>query len=357
MSKTSITMKSKAKRDYYETLGISKSATEDEIKKAYRKLALKYHPDKNKSPGAEEKFKEVAEAYEVLSDEKKRKSYDMHGFDGMNGGIPEGGPSGDGYSYTFTQNVDPRATFEAFFGGSNPFAKFGNGGFSDVFMEGEDAGGHFGPGFGHFGMGGNTQVFNIGSRGSSPFSHKKPQQQDPPVERELRVSLEDIAKGCTKKIKITRQRLNPDGMSTRREEKILTIDIKKGWKEGTKITFPKEGDEKPGVVPADIVFILKDMPHSTFTRDGSNIIYHKSITLKESLTGCTLRIPTLNPGRHLTLHSSDVIKPDTTKVFPNEGLPFPKQPQRKGNLIVKYLIKFPDFLTTRQRNTLKETLP
>lgn len=222
-------MKSKAKTDYYKVLGIAKDATEDQIKKAYRKLALKYHPDKNKAADAEEKFKEVAEAYEVLSDEKKRKAYDMHGFGGLNAGANDGGPSCDGHTYTFTQNVDPRATFEAFFGGSNPFAKFGNGGFSDMFMEGEDIGGAFGPGFGHFG-GGNTEVFTCNNRGSSPFGQQRPQRQDKSVMRELKVSLEDIAKGCTKKIKITRDRLNTDGMSTHREEKILCIDVKKGWK-------------------------------------------------------------------------------------------------------------------------------
>ncbi|XP_039263772.2 dnaJ homolog subfamily B member 1-like [Styela clava] len=349
-------MKTKGPKDFYATLGVSKTATEDEIKKAYRKLALKYHPDKNKSPGAEEKFKKVAEAYEVLSDSKKRETYDRHGEQGLNGGMG-GGSGGDGFTYTYS-NVDPRATFEAFFGSSNPFANFGKGGggFSDIFMEGEDIGGHFGPGFGsRFGGGGNTQVFtNMGHGGQSSFNRPKP--QDPPIMRDLKVSLEDILKGCTKKIKITRKRLNPDGASTRLDEKLLTIDIKKGWKEGTKITFPKEGDERPGAVASDIVFTLKDLPHSTFTREGSNIIYHKAITLKEALTGTTLRIPTLE-GRYVTLNCHDVVKPDTVKIIPDEGLPIPKQPHKRGNLIVKYLIKFPDYLNSRQKTTLKDVLP
>lgn len=105
--------------------------------------------------------------------------------------------------------------------------------------------------------------------------------QDPPVVHELKVSLEEIFHGCTKRIKITRRRLNPDGRSMRTEDKILNIIIKKGWKEGTKITFPKEGDETPENIPADIAFVLKDKGHAHFKRDGSNIIYNCKISLKE----------------------------------------------------------------------------
>ena len=118
-------------KDYYSILGISRSATEDEIKKAYRKLALKYHPDKNKSPEAEEKFKLIAEAYEVLSDKKKRDIYDQFGEEGLQGG--GGGSSGNsGFSggsgphFTYTFHGDPRATFQQFFGTDNPFEMFFN---------------------------------------------------------------------------------------------------------------------------------------------------------------------------------------------------------------------------------------
>lgn len=98
-------------KDFYKILGIQKGANDDEIKKAYRKLALKYHPDKNKSAGAEERFKEIAEAYEVLSDKKKRDIYDQYGEDGLHGGAPgAGGPEG-GQSFSYEFHGDPRATF------------------------------------------------------------------------------------------------------------------------------------------------------------------------------------------------------------------------------------------------------
>lgn len=119
-------------KDYYSILGISRSASEDEIKKAYRKLALKYHPDKNKTPEAEEKFKLIAEAYEVLSDKKKRDVYDQFGEEGLKNGGPgcgagggfssSGGPAN--FSYTF--HGDPRATFAQFFGTDSPFDIFFN---------------------------------------------------------------------------------------------------------------------------------------------------------------------------------------------------------------------------------------
>ena len=107
------------KRDYYEVLGVSKSATPDEIKKAYRKLAMKYHPDRNHEPGAEDKFKEINEAYEVLSDEKKRATYDQFGHAGMDGAFGQGG----GFSGGFTDFGDLGDIFGSFFGGG-----FGGGG-------------------------------------------------------------------------------------------------------------------------------------------------------------------------------------------------------------------------------------
>ena len=119
-------------KDYYQILGISRTATPDDIKRSYRKLALRYHPDKNKSPEAEEKFKLIAEAYEVLSDKKKRDIYDQFGEEGLHGGHTGGGHgtgsgfSGPGQHFTYTFHGDPRATFAQFFGTDNPFDIFFN---------------------------------------------------------------------------------------------------------------------------------------------------------------------------------------------------------------------------------------
>lgn len=124
-------------KDFYKTLGIAKGATDDEIKKAYRKMALKYHPDKNKSPGAEEKFKEIAEAYDVLSDAQKREIFDKYGEEGLKvGGGAGPGPGGPGATFAgpggqtfyYNGNVDPFKVFSQFFGGEDPFADFFGGG-------------------------------------------------------------------------------------------------------------------------------------------------------------------------------------------------------------------------------------
>lgn len=101
------------------------------------------------------------------------------------------------------------------------------------------------------------------------------------------VSLEDLCTGVAKKMKITRQVLNPDGHTTRAEEKLLTIDVKPGWKAGTKVTFAREGDQAPNKIPADVVFVIKDKPHPVFTRDGADIKYRAKVSLRDV---CTINI-------------------------------------------------------------------
>lgn len=163
--------------------------------------------------------------------------------------------------------------FAEFFGGRSPFEHiFGRNGGMDENMDTDDPFASFGMG----GMGGFPRSFNTQGHGG-----RLEKKQDPPVTHDLRVSLEEVLTGCTKKMKISRKRLNPDGRTTRSEDKILTVEVKKGWKEGTKITFPKEGDETPTNIPADVVFVVKDKPHPVYRRDGSDIIYPAKITLKE----------------------------------------------------------------------------
>ncbi|KAK2815863.1 hypothetical protein Q5P01_026330 [Channa striata] len=342
-------------KDYYDILGIKKGASEDDIKKAYRKQALRYHPDKNKSAGAEEKFKEIAEAYDVLSDPKKKEIYDRYGEEGLKGGGPAGGGGGPGtFSYTF--HGDPHAIFAEFFSGCNPFEQmFGarNGGM-DEDMDTTDPFARFGMGGG--GMGGFSRSFSTGMGGMGSHSSVVKKQQDPPVVHDLRVSLEEVLSGCTKKMKISRKRLNPDGRTARSEDKILEVQIKKGWKEGTKITFPKEGDETSTNIPADIVFVLKDKPHPVFKRDGSDIIYTAKITLRDALCGCTINAPTLD-GRTVTVSTTDIVHPGMKRRVSGEGLPFPKRPDRRGDLLVEYEVKFPERLSQSARDTIAEVLP
>ncbi|CAK9302493.1 unnamed protein product [Gordionus sp. m RMFG-2023] len=373
-------------KDYYTILGLTnKKSTDDEIKKAYRKMALKYHPDKNKSAGAEEKFKEISEAYDVLSDAKKREIYDKYGEEGLKGGAAPGPGGGAGYHYEF--KGDPRDIFSQFFGGQDPFAAFfsdgggGPKGGTRVFFssggggpEGMDTGGGdpfealFGGGHGqHVAGGGGGGMHNLfrmgGGGGGRPGRQGASRQggggavQDPPVLRDLYVELDDILKGCTKKMKITRTVVGSDGRSTRLD-KVLSIEVKPGWKSGTKITFPKEGDQTPGHVPADIVFVIKDKPNPIFKREGSDVKYTAKITLKEALCGTTIQVPLLEGGPKQALRLTEITKPTTTRRLLGKGLPIPKSSSNnRGDLIVGFDIVFPDKLTDSAREILNDTLP
>jgi len=355
-------------KDYYKVLGVSRGSSDDEIKKAYRKLALKYHPDKNQAPGAEEKFKEIGEAYDVLSDQKKKQIYDQYGEEGLKGGMgSSNGPQGtnpfngfgDGQSFNYAYHGDPRQTFSQFFGNSNPFESFFGGG---------GPGGMGGLG----GSGGEQMDIDLdeilsgfgggmpgGFRPQGPSGQKRKQcsqkTQDPTIEREVNVSLEDLIKGVEKRMKITRKVYSVDG-SVSNEDKVIKIDVKPGWKAGTKVTFAKEGDKIPGKIPADIAFIIRDKPHQIFTRDGANIKYTYKIDLREALCGTVIQVPTLE-GKKVGINCTrEVIKPNTVKRLQGYGLPFHKEPHKKGDLLVQFDIAFPDQLGQNSRDILYDVL-
>ena len=196
-------------------------------------------------------------------------------------------------NFTYTFHGDPRATFAEFFGTNNPFENLFNmpaggtagGGLFDTNLDSgmDSMDDPFAFSSLHGGLG-----FGVGpSQGRTPFrSHsfnvgpRKEKPQDPPIEHDLYVSLEDINRGVTKRMKISRRVVSNDN-SVRKEEKVLTINVKPGWKSGTKITFQREGDQAPNKIPADIVFIIRDKPHPHFKREGSDLKYTCQISLKE----------------------------------------------------------------------------
>ncbi|XP_059663203.1 uncharacterized protein LOC132308922 [Cornus florida] len=345
--------------DYYKILGVDRKAKDDDLKKAYRKLAMKWHPDKNPNnkKEAEAKFKQISEAYEVLSDPQKKAIYDQYGEDGLKGQVPpppDGGvpggatyfSTGDGPT-TFRFNPrNPDDIFTEFFGFSSPFGGMGGGGGGGG-MRGESrfSSGLFGDDiFGSFGERG----------GGSMHMHPPAPRKAPPIEQTVPCTLEELYKGTTKKMKISREIADASGKSMPVEE-ILTINIKPGWKKGTKITFPEKGNEQPNVVPADLVFVIDEKPHSVFTRDGNDLVVTLKIPLAEALTGYTVHLTTLD-GRSLTIPINNVIHPSYEEVVPKEGMPVPKDPSNKGNLRIKFNIKFPTRLTTEQKTGIKKLL-
>lgn len=335
--------------DYYKVLGVDKNTTDDDLKKAYRKLAMKWHPDKNpqNKKDAEAKFKQISEAYDVLSDSQKRAVYDQYGEEGLKGGVP---PPGAGSTY-FSTGEGPTAfrfntrnaddIFAEFFGFSTPFgggpggaraSRFGNMFTDDIF----------------------ASSFGEGGGGGGVSMHQSVPRKEAPIQQNLPCSLEDLYKGTTKKMKISREVADASGKRMQVEE-ILTINIKPGWKKGTKITFQEKGNEYPGVIPADLVFIIDEKPHRVFARDGNDLIVTQKISLVEALTGSTVHLTTLD-GRNLTIPTNNVIQPNSEHVVPGEGMPLPKDPSKKGNLRIKFDIKFPARLTTTQKSGLEELL-
>ncbi|XP_010052274.2 dnaJ homolog subfamily B member 1 [Eucalyptus grandis] len=336
--------------DYYKVLQVDKGASDDDLKKAYRKLAMKWHPDKNPNnkKDAEAKFKQISEAYEVLSDSQKRAIYDQYGEEGLKGQVPPPGAGGPGGA-TFFQTGE----------GPNVF-RFNPRDANDIFAEFFGHSSPFGGGMGGGGMRGGARSFGgmFGDDIFSSFGEGRPMSQAPrkapSIENKLPCSLEDLYKGTTKKMKISREIADASGKTLPVEE-ILIIEIKPGWKKGTKITFPEKGNEQPGMLPADLVFVIDEKPHGTFTRDGNDLVVTQKISLAEALTGYTVRLTTLD-GRNLTIPINSVIHPTYEEVVPREGMPIPKEPSKRGNLRIKFNIKFPTRLTAEQKAGIKKLL-
>ncbi|KAM4727011.1 dnaJ homolog subfamily B member 13 [Anableps anableps] len=308
--------------DYYETLEINRNATDADIKRAYRLLALKFHPSRNKEVGSSEKFVQLCEAYDVLSDPRKKATYDKFGEEGLKGGIPTEFASGGAWSSKYVYHGNPDKTFRQFFGGDNPFADF----------------------------------YTIESALQFSSLHVEEEKtQDSPIERDLHLSLDDLFHGCVKKIKISRRVMNENGLTSSIKDKILTVEVKPGWNDGTRIIFPKEGDQGPNCIPADIVFIVREKPHHLFIRQHSDLIYKVKISLEMALTGFSLDVQTLD-GRLLTIPVNDIVNPLYKKVLNGEGMPLPQDPSQRGNLIITFDTEFPEKLCAESKHLIKQAL-
>jgi len=321
-------------QDYYQTLGVDKSATPDQIKKAYRKLAMKWHPDRNPDDkaNAESKFKEIGEAYSVLSDEDKRKKYDQFGHDGP--------PSGGSTGFTNHGASDQGGQF-TFGSAENLFQHF-------MFNFGDGHGmGHGQPrgqnGHGaQFGMGGVSGMNGMRFKGDT-------------VQCQVGVTLEELYFGRTKTMRITRKRVDAKTGSLRSESKTLRFEIKKGWKSGTTITFEGEGDEAPNMRPGDVQFVITQRKHDQFERDGHDLIKTVRITLKQALMGVCVNVPTLD-GRTLKIPVTEkTIYPGFRHKVCGEGMPV-KNTEGKGDLVIKFEVQFPDRLSDEQKETISRCL-
>ncbi len=286
------------KRDYYDVLGVDRGSTQDEIKKAYRKIAIKFHPDKN--PGdseAEEKFKEAAEAYEVLSNQEKRQRYDQFGHQGVGGAGGFGGGN--------MNMEDIFSQFGDIFGGGSPFESF----------------------FGGGGRSGGRRV----RKGTN-------------LRIKIKLTLEEIANGVEKKIKVNRLVVDPsttfktcptcngtgqvkkvmntmlgqmmststcptcggsgqmvdkrgpgtDSTGMKRNEEVISINIPAGVNEGMQLSMSGKGNEVAGGVPGDLLILIEEVENEKLKRDGNNVIFELFVSFIDAALGSSVEVPTID---------------------------------------------------------------
>jgi DnaJ family protein A protein 2 len=349
----------------YDILGVSRTASEGELKKAYRKLAKENHPDKN--PAAGDKFKEISMAYDVLSDPKKREFYDRHGLKGLQEGADHEG-------------MDGHDIFSQLFGGG----LFGG------------MGGRMGGGRGRRQRGDDT-VHPLKVTLEDLYNAKVSKLQ---LSRNIicktcdgvggKAGSRRSCNGCRGSgMKVTYRQLGPGMMQQMQsvctdcsgegeqfsesdrckacqgkkvvvETKILEVHVDKGMRDGEKITFRGEGDQQPNVEAGDVVIVLQQKPHEEFERHGIDLYMAKTISLTEALCGFTIVQKHLD-GRQLVIKSvpGEVIIPGATKGIKGEGMPIHRNPFEKGNLYIKFNVEFPEnqFAANENLAKLEKLLP
>jgi molecular chaperone DnaJ len=357
-----------SKRDYYETLGVSRSATIDEIKRAYRKLALKYHPDRNKAPDAAEKFREISEAYAVLSDKEKRSMYDRFGHAGVHG----------------------RWSSEDIFGGIN---------FEDL-LRSLGLGG----GFGGFGS-----IFDLLMGGPS-FRQTTQRTVGIDLRFDMEITLKEAAKGLEQEITIPRDEIcthckgtgaepgskitscsrcqgtgelrqmqrsafgqviristcptcngrgqTPEklckecrGRRVVRRERQLLVKIPPGVDTGTMLRLSGQGASDGGGKPGDLYVVIHVRPDPTFKRMGDDILVEVPISITQAALGAEIEVPTLTKRAKLKIPAGT--QPDTILRLKGEGMPRP-QGHGRGNQLVRIKVVIPTKLSKQQEELLKK---
>ncbi len=310
------------KPTHYDILGVSKDASETEIKKAYRSLSLKFHPDRNPSEEARAKFPSINGAYEVLSDPEKRRQYDMELKGGFFGGMPVHGGDDMG---------DINNIFNMMFGGGFP-----------------GMGQKMGPGIhifhgppGHGPPGGFQNIFQA-------------MQKPPPIIKNVKIDITQAYLGCSLPIEIERWILENNVKVV--ESETIYVPIHQGIDENEIIILREKGHVASDVLKGDIKIIINIENRSIFRRSGLDLIYIHKLSLKDALCGFSFDIQHIN-GKSMkltNLSNKTVITPTSKKVLQNLGMMREKQ---VGNLILEFDIVFPTTLSDDQINTLVTILP
>ncbi len=352
------------KRDYYKVLGVSKTAPKNEIKDSYRKLAMQYHPDRNKSPDAEEKFKEISEAYAVLSDDEKRRQYDTLGHAGFD------------QRYT-REDIFRGADFESIFrdlGSGSNFGDifsflFGRGDVEERMTRGRDLGYELditleeaargvekeievprtekcqvcngtgaSPGTSPkvcTRCGGNGQVQNVRRNGFSMYV----QVVACPSCKGRGLIIESPCRECR-------------GTGLTRRKRTITIKVPSGIDDGFQLRLRGEGDMPPeGETPGNLYALIHVTPHPYFRREGDDLLYHLIIGYPQAALGAEVPVPTLEGNVNLKIHPGT----QPGEIFKLKGKGMPRfRGFGKGNLLVRINVSVPEKLTQRQKSLLEE---
>ncbi|XP_077574950.1 dnaJ homolog subfamily A member 1 [Stigmatopora nigra] len=346
---------------FYDTLGVKPTATPDELKRAYRKLALKYHPDKNPTEG--EKFKQISQAYEILSDAKKREIYDRGG----EKAIKEGGPGGGGGGGSFASPMD---IFDLFFGGGSRMhrERKGKNIVHQISVTLEDL---YNGATRKLSVQKNTVCERCEGRGSRKGAAQMCMSCHGTG---MQVRVHQLLLGMVQQVSTVchgchgqGQRISQKdrckacgGRKIMRQKKILEVHIDKGMRDGQKVMFHGEGDQEPGLEPGDIIIVLDQQEHPRFTRKGDDLTMCMELQLVEALCGFQKPVQTLdNRTLLVTSHPGDLIKPGETKCIWNEGMPMHRRPFEKGKLIIHFSVVFPkaNFLPNEKLTELASYLP
>lgn len=308
--------------NYYDVLGIPKDSNETEIKSTYRKLSRKWHPDRNTSTEATEKFQKINEAYETLSDSNKRKMYDNE----LNGvRMPQGFPMGrgGGHPFPFTDMHDIFKTFNSM---------GGMGGHQSSFT--------------------TEEIHIVNGRPVHIRRSSNTLQKPPPIIKNVNISFEQSYLGCRNTISLERWVINDDDGNTKTNEtENIILDIPSGV-ENEEIMIIREKGNKNKSLCGDLKLIIKIENTTDFRREGLHLLYTKKISLKEALCGIQYLITLFN-GKRFIVKEDEIIKPGNKKVMPSLGF---TRLNSTGDIIVSYEIIFPDNLDEYQKITLGEIL-
>ena len=341
-----ISLSSLNQKDHYEILELPRNCSQEEISESYRTLSLKYHPkitSPENSALYEYYFQKLGEAYEVLSDPKKKEIFDIYGKEGLKNGIMKNGKHIEGYRYL----GNGHEIFEKFMGTSNPFA---------LIRENEKRNKEIKE---------KENIVIDAAKPSNPDENKKEEKEKKGKDYiiELECSLEELYNGCIKNVKYIRKKISSDSVTLEDVEENIDVEILRGYDKNSVIVFKGMGNECLGEKNSDLIVKIKEKKNNSFKRVNKNdLIYIHEITLAQALNGDPVRLTTLD-NRKIAISIDEIISPSTVKKVPGEGMPIFKKELsvrnleiEKGDLYIKFHIIFPEYIDPVRKMEISKLL-